>query len=109
MARNVIHTISKDRKGCGILDLDFLARFDWLIMSWLYSVLKKKGVAAEVIDRLGRLYENNISIVVVNNILGRAIRNKRQSLRQGDKPSMCWFSVAIDPLIYYLDDCMASH
>ena len=78
MARNVIHTISKDRKGCGILDLDFLARFDWLIMSWLYSVLKKKGVAAEVIDRLGRLYENNISIVVVNNILGRAIRNKRE-------------------------------
>ena len=103
MVRYVIHTISKDRKGCRILDLDFLAGFDWLIMSWVYSVLKKKGVAAEVIDRLRRLYENNIFIVVVNNILRRAIRNKRGSLRQGDKPSMYWFSVAIDPMLYYLE------
>ena len=76
MMRDVIHTISKDRKGCRILNLDFLAGFNWLIMSWMYSVLKKKGVATEVINMLKILYENIIFIFVVNTILGRDIRNK---------------------------------
>ena len=97
------YILSPDRNGCRILDLDLLSRFDWLIMSWVYSVLEKKGVAKEVLDRLKCVYKNKISVVVVNNILGHAIRNKRGYLRQGDKPSMYWFSVAIDPLLNYLE------
>ena len=82
------------KSGCGLLDLDFLAGFDWLA---------KKGVDEEVINRIRRLYADSISVVVVNNVPGRAIKNIRGSLRQGDGPSMFWFGTGIDPLLYYLD------
>ena len=42
---------------------------------------------------------NNITIVVVNNVLGKAFTNYRLSLRQGDVPSMDWFAYGIN----YLD------
>ena len=44
-----------------------------------------------------------MSIVVVNNIEGKCIANNRLSLRQGDLPSMFFFSFGIDPLIALLD------
>ena len=72
-------------------------------MAWVYIVLKKKGVAQKVIDRIENLYSDNISVVMVNNIQGRAFPNIRGSLRQGDIPSMYWFSVGIDPLLLYLE------
>ena len=47
---------------------------------------------------------NNITIVVVNNVLGRSFVNLRWSLRQGDLPSMHWFAYGIDPLIDFLNN-----
>ena len=102
-ARDAIQQVSKTKVGCGILDLDFLAGFDWLDMAWVYLVLEKKGVVKEVIDRLENLYSDSISVVMVNNIQGRAIPNIRGSLRQGDIPSMYWFGVGNDPLLFYLE------
>ena len=72
-------------------------------MEWVFKVLEKKGLHREVIHRLRNLYSKNISVVVVNNIQGRAIRNNRLPLRQGDLPSMHFFSFAIDPLLCYLE------
>ena len=66
-------------------------------------VLKKKGLSQLVIDRLRNLYQDNLSVIVVNNIEGKCIVNKRLSLRQGDVPSMFFFAYGIDPLITYLD------
>ena len=40
---------------------------------------------------------------MVNNILGKAVDNIRQSLRQGDLPSMHFFSFGIDPLLVFLE------
>ena len=101
-ARDAIQAASMKKIPCGIMDTDFLAGFDWLIMDWVFIVLKKKGVNTKVIDRVKRLYENNSSIVVVNNIVGKTINNNRGSLRQGDIPSLFWFSVGIDPLLSLL-------
>ena len=56
-----------------------------------------------MINRLQNLYKDNLSIVVVNNIEGKCIKNIRLSLRQGNIPSMCFFAYGIDPLISYLD------
>ena len=61
------------------------------------------GVNKEVISSLKNLYQDNLSIVVVNNIAGRSIVNNRLSLRQGDIPSMFFFAYGIDPLITYLE------
>ena len=103
LARDAIHAASKlTRQGCGIADTDYEAAFDFLVMNWVFLVLKKKGVCEEVIKRLQNLYEDNLSIVVVNNIEGKCVKNLRLSLRQGDIPSMFFFAFGIDPLITYL-------
>ena len=44
---------------------------------------------------------------MVNNVLGSAIPNIRQSIRQGDKASMEWFTFGIDPVITYLENRLA--
>ena len=102
-ARDAIYKAGKTRVGCGILDLDFMAGFDWLDMSWVYMVLAKKGVNQEVINRIKLLYSDSISVVVVNNLPGKSFPNIRGSLRQGDVPSMFWFATGIDPLLVYLE------
>ena len=103
LARDAVQQVSKSKSGCGLLDLDFLAGFDWLVMAWVYLVLAKKGLSENIINRIKNLYADSISVVMVNNVQGRAIPNHRGSLRQGDVPSMFWFAVGIDPLINYLE------
>ena len=97
-ARDAIFAAGKQKNGCGILDTDYIAAFDWMVMNWVFMVLSKKGLSEQVIERLKNLYTENISIVVVNNILGQAIINHRLSVRQGDVQSMTWFGYVIDPL-----------
>ena len=95
--------MGQSKLGCGIADTDFVAAFDWLVLSWVWMVLSKLGVDNNNISRLKGLYEDSITITVVNNKLGRAFHDKRRSLRQGGCASMDWFSFGIDPLIRYLD------
>ena len=93
LARNAILAAGKPgHPGCGILDTDLIAAFDWLCLSWTFQVLQKKGLDNQVINRLRNLYSNSQSIVVVNNVWGKTVRNVRGSLRQGDLPSMDLFS-----------------
>ena len=54
LARDAIFQAGKRKSGCGLLDLDFMAGFDWLVMAWVYLVLEKKGLNQEVIARLKR-------------------------------------------------------
>ena len=104
LARNAIYAAGKaGHAGCGILDTDLVAAFDWLSLEWVYKVLERKGLDRRVIIRLKNLYSENKSIIVVNNIHGKVVENIRGSLRQGDKPSMHLFSYGIDPLLTYLD------
>ena len=107
LARDAIQASSTLKSGCGIADTDYEAAFDYLVMSWVFLVLQKKGVNKEVISRLLNLYQDNLSIVVVNNVSGRTIKNNRLSLRQGDIPSMFFFAFGIDPLISYLERRLA--
>ena len=79
-----------------------MAAFDFLCMDWVFMVLQKKGMDMEVIRRLKNLYSSSTTIVMVNNIPGKAVDNIRQSLRQGDLPSMHFFSFGIDPLLVFL-------
>ena len=104
LARDAINAASKaGHPGCGILDTDLIAAFDWLCLEWTYKVLERKGLDKQVIRRLQNLYSNSKSTVVVNNIQGKTVTNLRGSLRQGDKPSMDLFSFGIDPLLIYLE------
>ena len=107
LARDAIQASGKLKTGCGLLDTDYMAAFDFLVMTWVFQVLRKKGLNEAVINRLANLYKDNVSIVVVNNIQGKAIKNNRLSLRQGDVPSMILFAYGIDPLISYLERRLA--
>ena len=80
-----------------------MAAFDWLVLGWVWKVLLKLGVDRAVVNRVKGLYEDSITITVVNNKLGRAFSDKRGSLRQGGCGSMDWFSFGIDPLLRYLE------
>ena len=87
MARNAIYAASKPgHPGCGILDTDLIAAFDYLCLDWTYQVLEKKGLDKRVISRLRNLYLNTFTIVVVNSTQGQAVKNISLSLRQGDLP-----------------------
>jgi hypothetical protein len=102
-ARDAIQAVAGTRAGCGLLDADFEAGFDWLVMCYVYAVLLKKGCHPAVIDRLKNLYSDCNTKCVVNDCIGKSIPNVRGSLRQGDIPSMYWFAVALDPLLYRLE------
>ena len=81
-----------------------MGAFDWIVMPWVYKVQTKKGLDPKVIARYCNLYSSkNISLVVVNNKVGKAIRNIRLSLRQGDLTSMHFFAYGIDPLLIFLN------
>ena len=55
-ARNAINAAGKPgHPGCGILDTDLIAAFDWLCLTCVYKVLEKKGLPSQVILRLQNL------------------------------------------------------
>ena len=103
LARDAIWAAGKQGKGCGILDTDLIAGFDFMNLSWCLKVLEKKGARSEFLSRLKNLYSNNFSIVVVNNVPGVAVENIRLTLKQGDIPSMELFSFGIDPVVLLLE------
>ena len=102
-ARDAIMAAGQGREGVGILDNDYMAAFDFMVLLWVLMVLKAKGMAEEAIKHLTNLYSNHFSIVVVNNVLGRKFENKRWSIRQGDRPSSILFCYGIDPHLAWLE------
>ena len=85
LAMDAIYATGMARHGCGILDTDLIAAFDWMVMPWVQLVLSKKGMCEEAIERITNLYTNNVSVIVVNNVVGKMIPNIRLSIRQGDR------------------------
>ena len=102
-ARDCIHAVSKSKASCALVDLDFIAAFDFTVLDWVLKVMRAKGVCEEVISRLENIYSSCSTIPVVNNVPGYAIQNLRGSLRQGCPGSMGWFSIGIDPLLRLLE------
>ena len=62
--------------------------FDFLVLSWVWKVLERKGLKENTIMRLKRLYSGAVTIPVVNGVEGSAIFDKRGALRQGGSGSM---------------------
>ena len=85
-ARDLIQSISKTRKGCALLDLDFIAAFDFTVFEWVFSVLRKKGLAEEVISCIKNIYESRITSCQQCDW-----EYNRGTLAQGCPSSMNWF------------------
>ena len=80
-ARDCIYSVSKSKSGYALLDLDFIAAFDLQVFSWVFTVLKAKGVQDQVIDRIRNIYSDSVTIPVVNNVRGDPSKNIRENLR----------------------------
>ena len=70
-----------------------------MVLTWCLKVLRKKGLSEKVIKRYENLYNDHVSIVVVNSILGRSVKNARLTIRQGDKFAMELFTFGMDPIL----------
>ena len=57
-----------------------MAAFDYMVLTWVFMVLRAKGLDKKVIMRLKSMYENHLTVVVVNNIHGRSFTNNRWSI-----------------------------
>ena len=62
---------SERNQKCGILDNDYKAAFDYMVLKWVFKVLLAKGIDEEVVNRLYNLYNNHMTVVVVNGVQGR--------------------------------------
>ena len=102
-ARDAIYAMSESKVGCGILDNDYMSAFDLMVLTWVFKVLRAKGLKEGVIERLKRMYQNHLTVVVVNNVQGRCFPNLRWSIRQGDRPSDTFFCYGLDPLLDWLE------
>ena len=71
-----------------MLDLDFIAAFDYTVLEWVLMVLEKKGLSENVINRIRNTYANRITVPVVNNVAGKGVKNIRGTLAQGCPSSM---------------------
>ena len=72
-ARDAINAASGRNQGAGILDNDYMAAFDLMVLTWVFKVLKARGLNQNTIDRLQTMYENHLTVVVINNMHGRCL------------------------------------
>ena len=80
-----------------------MAAFDYMVLTWVFKVLKAKGLSGDVINLLQSLYANHLTVVVVNNVSGKCYPNNRWSIRQGDRPSSILFCYGLDPHLDWLE------
>ena len=61
------------RETLCIADTNLVAAFDWLALSWEWKVLQRDGIDQHVVRRVQNLYQESITIVVVNNQHSRVL------------------------------------
>ena len=103
-ARDAIFAASERNQKCGILDNDYKSAFDFMVLKWVFKVLLAKGMDSQAVNRLYNLYNNHVTVVVVNGVQGRSFPNVRWSIRQGDRPSSLLFCFGLDPLLDWLEN-----
>ena len=54
-ARDCINAVSRSSAGYALLDLDFIAAFDYTVFSWVFAVLRAKGCSEMVISRVANM------------------------------------------------------
>ena len=72
--------------GCAIPDNNYMQAFDMMVLLWVFKIMAAMGLDKSVIDRFRKIYRDNITMVVVNNIIGKGTKNVRWSICQGDRP-----------------------
>ena len=98
-ASDAIFMASERNQKCGILDNDYKAVFDYMVLKWVFIVLLAKDIDEEVVNRFYNLYNNHMTVVVVNGVQGRCSPNICWCIRQGDNISSPFFCYGKDPFL----------
>ena len=53
---------SSCNEGSGILDNDYMAAFDLMVLTWVFRVLKAKGMAQHFMDILYNMYNEHLTV-----------------------------------------------
>ena len=47
--------------------MDFIAAYNWLVISWVWKALNKLGIGLNITNRVKNLYDSSIVVVVNDN------------------------------------------
>ena len=53
--KDAIFSASNRNQKCGVLDNDYMAAFDYMVLTWVFQVLLAKGLDKQVVNRLHNL------------------------------------------------------
>ena len=67
--RDAIFAASNRNQKCGVLDNDYMAAFDYMVLSWVLQILLAKGLGQQVVNRLQILYSNHHTVVVIKSMV----------------------------------------
>ena len=103
-ARDTVQSVSPNQKGCGILELDYMAGYDMLSLKWTWKTLLKKKCSPIFCETLKKLYELSPSFLIcsINNQQQGRIQNKRCNIKQGDRASTTLYCFSTSPMLSYL-------
>lgn len=88
-----------------LVSLDFKRAFDNVSHSYLFESLKWHGFSEKFISYIKILYTDISAVLLINGFLTPGIAIKK-SIRQGCPASMALFTLAINPLLYKLYNCV---
>ena len=101
-ARDAIQVTSNKNMSGAIVDVDLVAGFNLVSIFWIAMVMLAKGMSERNVQRFKNMYRDAEIRVVVNGVVGGAIKVKR-CVRQGAPSSMLSFLYNMDPVILYLE------
>ena len=111
--RTIFNTICSLRDGIAasnyynikaiFVSLDFNKAFDSIKHSYLYDVLRWHGISEKFISYIQCLYTNAVAAIQVNGFLSSNIPVTK-SRRQGCPASMVLFALALNPILYMLQE-----
>lgn len=102
-ARDAVHLANSRNESCAMVDIDLVAGFNLVSMLWIGLVLLAKGLTRTNVQRFKNMYKDAVIRVVVNGVIGKAIKVKR-CVRQGAPSSMLLFLYNMDPAVVHLEN-----
>lgn len=99
----LIKSAKKNKRSLGVVFIDLARAFDTVSHSLIDEVLTRRGVDPMVRTFIGDAYRNCSSSVLTSHGPTQPIKLKR-GVKQGDPLSPLLFNLALDPLLYLLEE-----
>jgi hypothetical protein len=103
--RDVIAYAEVTRKPLCVISIDFMEAFDRISHDYLFANLAGYGLGDRVVERIRSMYFDARSVIQINGHISAPF-SVSCGVRQGCPLSMMLFSLCLDPLLVWLEDCL---